>query len=48
MTKLLTAIKRTLGEGPYIEPTPHFHTGASDSYPEVCYEDACVRPRLAA
>jgi hypothetical protein len=48
MTKLLTALRRTLGDAPYTEPTPHFHTGASEHYPEVCYEDACARPRLTA
>ena len=48
MTKLLTALKRTLGDGPYTEPTPHFHASSSEQYPEVCFEDACVRPRLAA
>jgi hypothetical protein len=48
MTKLLNALKRTLGDGPYTEPTPHFHTGTSGNYPEVCYQDACERPRLTA
>ena len=48
MTELLHALKRTLGDAPYAEPTPHFHAGASDDYPEVCYADACQRPRLTA
>jgi hypothetical protein len=48
MTKLLTALKRTLGDRPYTEPAPHFHSGASENYPEICYTDACERPRLTA
>jgi hypothetical protein len=48
MTKLLNALRRTLGDAPYAEPAPHFHAGASDHYPEVCFEDACARPRLTA
>jgi hypothetical protein len=48
MTKLLNALKRTLGDAQYAEPAPHFHAGASDHYPEVCFEDACARPRLTA
>lgn len=48
MTKLLNALKRTLGDGQYVEPTPHFHAGSTDRSPEVCYEDACRRPRLTA
>jgi len=48
VTKLLNALKRTLGDGSYTEPTPHFHASASEHYPEVCYTDACERPRLTA
>ena len=47
MTKLLNALKRTLNNG-YTEPPVHFHQGTTDSYPEVCYEDVCQRPRLKA
>jgi hypothetical protein len=48
MTKLLNALRRTLADTPYQEPEPHFHQGTTDSYPEVCYVDACERPRLSA
>ena len=48
MTKLLNAIRRTLGDTPYTEPAPHFHQGANDSFPEVCFEGGCNRPQLAA
>jgi hypothetical protein len=48
MTKLLTALRRTLGERPYSEPAVHFHAGSSQDLPEVCHEGACERPRLAA
>jgi hypothetical protein len=48
MTKFLNALKRTLGDAPYTEPTPHFHASACEHYPEVCFEDACGRPHLAA
>ena len=48
MTKLLTALKRTLGDAQYTEPTPHFHASSSEQFPEVCFEDACQRPQLTA
>lgn len=48
MNKLLSVIRRTLGDAPYTEPTPHFHQGTSDSFPEVCFEGACSRPQLQA
>jgi hypothetical protein len=47
MTKLITALRRALGEDAYQEPTPHFHQGTTDDSPEVCYESACSRPHLA-
>ena len=48
MTKLLTALKRSLGDDPYAEPTPHFHASSCEQFPEVCFADACARPHLAA
>jgi hypothetical protein len=47
MTKLLNALKRTLGDA-YTEPPVHFHQGTTDDFPEVCYEGACRRPQLQA
>jgi hypothetical protein len=47
MTKLLSAMKRTLGESPYSEPPVHFHQGTTDDNVEVCHEGACARPRLS-
>ena len=47
MTKLLNALKRTLGDN-YSEPPVHFHQGTTDSFPEVCHDGRCDRPRLAA
>ena len=46
MTKLITALKRTLGGDLYTEPTPHFHQGTSLDFPEVCFDTHCSRPRL--
>ena len=48
MTKLLTALRRTLGDGPYGEPAVHFHASSYEKFPEVCYENGCERPRLQA
>jgi hypothetical protein len=48
VTKLLNALKRTLGDAHYTEPTPHLHAGTTDDHPEVCYVDVCERPRLKA
>ena len=48
MTKLLTALKRTLGDAQYTEPAPHFHASSYENSPEVCFEDACARPQLKA
>ena len=45
MTTLLSVLKRTFSDE-YTEPAVHFHQGTTDDYPEVCYEDACERPRL--
>ena len=47
MTKLLSALRRTLGDAPYAEPKPHFHASSSENSPEVCFEGACQRPHLA-
>jgi hypothetical protein len=46
MTKLITVLRRAFGEAAYQEPTPHFHQGTTEDYPEVCYESDCARPRL--
>jgi hypothetical protein len=48
MTKLLNAIRRSLGDAPHAEPAPHFHQGTTDTFPEVCFVHACDRPHLAA
>jgi hypothetical protein len=48
MTKLLHALRRTLGDASYTEPAPHFHSSAYANSPEVCFEDACARPQLRA
>jgi hypothetical protein len=48
MTKILVALRRTLGDVPYTEPKPHFHASSSEDFPEVCFEGACKRPHLAA
>jgi hypothetical protein len=48
MTKLLRALKRTLADAPYSEPTPHFHASSSEQYPEVCFEACCARPHFVA
>jgi hypothetical protein len=47
MSKFIKALKLTLGDA-YTEPAVHFHQGTSDSFPEVCYEGTCQRPRLKA
>jgi hypothetical protein len=47
MTKLLNALRRTLGDTPYSEPKPHFHASSSETFPEVCFEATCRRPHLA-
>ena len=44
MARILAAINRALGSE-YREPAVHFHA-AHDARPEVCYEQACSRPRL--
>jgi hypothetical protein len=43
MARIFAAIHRALGSE-YREPAVHFH--AADARPEVCYEQACSRPRL--
>ena len=48
MTKLLNALKRTLGDAQHSEPTPHFHASSSEQFPEVCFEGDCERPQLTA
>ena len=45
MTKLLSVLRRTFSDA-YNEPAVHFHQGTTKEYPEVCYENACERPRL--
>ena len=46
MNKMITALKRTFGEDAYTEPTPHFHQGTTEDFPEVCFESSCSRPHL--
>ena len=46
MSKLVSAIKWTL-RGSADEPTVHFHQGTTETFPEVCHEGACARPRLS-
>jgi hypothetical protein len=41
--RIVAAFKRALNP-PYQEPSVHFHQ--AEGSPEVCYEAACVRPRL--
>ena len=45
MSKIVTALKRTLRTR-QDEPSVHFHQGQTRTFPEVCHEDACTRPRL--
>ncbi|RKQ91040.1 hypothetical protein C8N24_0856 [Solirubrobacter pauli] len=45
MSKLVSAIKRTFADA--AAPTVHFHQGTTNSFPEVCHEGACERPRLS-
>ena len=44
MARIIAAITRALGSE-YREPAVHFHA-AHEARPEVCYEQACSRPRL--
>jgi hypothetical protein len=44
MARILAAISRVLGSE-YQEPKVHFHA-AHEARPEICYEQACSRPRL--
>jgi hypothetical protein len=46
MSKMIAAFRRTL-VGAYTEPPVHFHQGQTEESPEVCYDAACRRPRLA-
>jgi len=46
MTKLLNALRRTLGDAPYAAPAPHFHASSAENFPEVCFDGACRRPHL--
>jgi hypothetical protein len=42
--RIVDALRRAINP-PYQEPTVHFHQ--AEGIPEVCYENACVRPRLS-
>ncbi len=46
MSKLISALKRTVVGAPDGEAPVHFHQGMTDAYPEVCHEGRCDRPRL--
>jgi hypothetical protein len=46
MARLVAALRRTFGDS-YQEPAVHFHA-ASNDHAEVCYVEACDRPRLKA
>jgi len=46
MTKLLNALRRTLGDAPYAAPAPHCHASSAANFPEVCFDGACRRPHL--
>ena len=46
MTKIISALKRTIVGTPDGEAPVHFHQGTTEAYPEVCHEGACDRPRL--
>ncbi len=45
MSKLVSAVKRKLST-PDAEASVHFHQSSHEALPEVCYHDACPRPRL--
>ena len=43
MARLFDALRRAFGDS-YSEPVVHFH--AAQQAHEVCYDEACTRPRL--
>ena len=46
MTKIISALKRTIVGAPDGEAPVHFHQGMTDSFPEVCHNGGCDRPKL--
>jgi hypothetical protein len=42
--RIVAALKRAIGEQ-YVEPSVHFHQGAS-GHPAVCHVEGCTSPRL--
>ena len=46
MSKIISALKRTIGGAPDSEAPVHFHQGQTESFPEVCHDGACRRPQL--
>ncbi|HWT26056.1 MAG TPA: hypothetical protein VN213_21295 [Solirubrobacteraceae bacterium] len=45
MARIIAAITRALALDSYREPSVHFHARSADE-PQVCYDQACRRPRL--
>jgi len=46
MSKLISALKRTVVGAPDGEAPVHFHQGMTDAFPEVCHDGRCDRPQL--
>ena len=46
MSKLISALKRTIVGTTDGEAPVHFHQGTTDSFPEVCHNGGCDRPHL--
>ena len=46
MSKIISALKRTIAGAPDGEAPVHFHQGQTESFPEVCHDGACRRPQL--
>ena len=46
MTKIISALKRTIIGAPDGEAPVHFHQGTTDAFPEVCHNGGCDRPKL--
>jgi hypothetical protein len=46
MTKIISALKRTIVGAPEGEAPVHFHQGTTDAFPEVCHNGGCDRPKL--
>ena len=42
MSKLISALKRTIVGAPDGEAPVHFHQGMTDSFPEVCHDGAAT------